>query len=567
MTDIKNLVIAITLALLVLLGWQYFYEAPRAREIERLAKEREASMPKDIVSITTAQNSTNKDIISSRKDAINAAGPRININGKKVFGSIALTGARFDDLSLKDYRVTDKKNSEHVVLFSPAKFKDSYFAEFGWINEANKNIEFPGPKTLWHANKNILQSNDSVELSWKNPQNITFKIIVHLDENYLFTIKQVIENNSNQVVEYNDYALINRAHQKREKMYISHEGAIGVFNNLLKEVTYEDLQSDQLLSFKDTEPGGWLGISDKYWLSAILPNSKSINKFIAHFQYNNNKYQVDYLAPKQFTSPGQTTSSINHLYAGAKVLSLLDFYGQYLKLDLFDRAIDFGWFYFITKPIFNALRYCYDLVGNFGISIILITIIIKLILLPLATKSYHSMNRMKKLQPEMESIKQLYKDDKMKQNQAIMELYKREKVSPLSGCLPLLIQIPIFFSLYKVLYITIEMRHAPFYGWIHDLSAPDPTTIFNLFGILPWTPPSFLMIGAWPLIMALTMFIQQKFNPEPADPVQAKVMKLLPLFFIFMFASFPAGLVIYWAWSNVISIVQQAFIKYRYDNR
>jgi YidC/Oxa1 family membrane protein insertase len=340
---------------------------------------------------------------------------------------------------------------------------------------------------------------------------------------------------------------------------------IGVFNKLLKEVSYQDLESDGPLSFRDTEPGGWLGISDKYWLSAILPNSKTDTKFDAHFKYNNNKYQVDYLSQKKSVAPGSTTSSVNNLFAGAKVLSLLDFYGQYLKLDLFDRAIDFGWFYFITKPIFNALRYCYDLVGNFGISILLITIIIKLALLPLATKSYRSMNKMKQLQPQMESIKQLYKDDKIKQNQAIMELYKKEKVSPLSGCLPLLIQIPIFFSLYKVLYITIEMRHAPFYGWIHDLSAPDPTTIFNLFGLIPWAPPTFLMIGAWPLIMALTMFIQQKFNPEPSDPVQAKVMKLLPLFFIFMFASFPAGLVIYWAWSNIISIIQQAFIKYKYE--
>ncbi len=566
MSDTKNLVVAIILALLVLLGWQYFYEAPRTLEIERLAKEREASMPKDIVSTNEASKVTTQTTLASRSEALKASGPRISIDGNKLSGSISLTGARFDDVLLKQYHVTDNKDSDNVTLFSPSSFKDSYFAEFGWISD-NKNITMPNSKTLWKSNKHTLKTNDSVELTWQNPQNIKFKIIVHLDSNYLFTIKQVIENNSNQVVEYSDYALINREKQKREKMYISHEGAIGVFNKILNETSYETLESDKMLSFKDNEPGGWLGISDKYWLSAILPNAKDSNRFQTSFQYNNGKYQIDYLTPKKFTSPGQTTSSINHLYAGAKVISLLDFYGQYLKLDLFDRAIDFGWFYFITKPIFNALRYCYDLVGNFGISILLITILVKLILLPLASKSYRSMNRMKELQPQMASIKQLYKDDKMKQNQAIMELYKKEKVSPLSGCLPLLIQIPIFFSLYKVLYITIEMRHAPFYGWIHDLSAPDPTTIFNLFGIIPWAPPSFLMIGAWPLIMALTMFIQQKFNPEPSDPVQAKVMKLLPLFFIFMFASFPAGLVIYWAWSNIITIIQQAFIKYRYEKR
>lgn len=566
MSDTKNLVVAIVLALLVLLGWQYFYEAPRTREIERLAKEREASMPKDIVSTNEAAKVTSQPTLTSRSEALKATGPRISINGNKLSGSISLVGARFDDLLLTQYHITDKKNSDNVTLFSPANFKDSYFAEFGWISE-NKNVTMPNSKTVWKANKNMLKTNDSVELTWQNPENVLFKITIHLDSNYLFTIKQTIENKSNQVVEYSDYALINREKQKREKMYISHEGAIGVFNKILNETSYETLESDKMLSFKDNETGGWLGISDKYWFSAILPNAKENSKFQTNFQYNNGKYQVDYLTPKKFTSPGQTTSSINHLYAGAKVLLLLDLYGKSLKLDLFDRAIDFGWFYFITKPIFNALRYCYDLVGNFGISILLITILVKLILLPLASKSYHSMNRMKELQPQMESIKQLYKDDKMKQNQAIMELYKKEKVSPLSGCLPLLIQIPIFFSLYKVLYITIEMRHAPFYGWIHDLSAPDPTTIFNLFGIIPWTPPSFLMIGAWPLIMALTMFIQQKFNPEPSDPVQAKVMKLLPLFFVFMFASFPAGLVIYWAWSNIITIIQQAFIKYRYEKR
>ncbi len=565
MSEVKNLVAALTLALLVLLGWQFFYEAPRAREIERLAKEREASMPKDIIT-TNETIKTDKQAFLSRSEALKDSGPRLTINADKISGSISLIGARFDDISLKDYKVTDKPNSEHVILFSPSKFQDSYFAEFGWVSDT-KNIEFPTSKTLWKANKDTLKSNDSIELSWTNPQNITFKIIIHLDTNYLFTIKQIIENHSTQVVEYNDYALINRDHQKREKMYISHEGVIGVFNKLLKEVSYQDLESDGPISFQDTVPGGWLGISDKYWLSAILPNSKTETKFNANFKYNNNKYQVDYLSQKKFITPGNTSSSVNHLFAGAKVLSLLDFYEQYLKLDLFDRAIDFGWFYFITKPIFNALRYCYDLVGNFGISIILITILIKLLLLPLATKSYRSMNRMKELQPQMESIKSLYKDDKVKQNQAIMELYKKEKVSPLSGCLPLLIQIPIFFSLYKVLYITIEMRQAPFYGWIHDLSAPDPTTIFNFFGLIPWTPPSFLMIGAWPILMALTMFIQQKFNPEPNDPVQAKVMKLLPLFFIFMFASFPAGLVIYWAFSNIISIIQQALIKYQYEKR
>ena len=558
MSDLKNLTIAIISAIVILVGWQYFYERPKMKEYENISREKQK-----LEALYTTKLEQTKTFFP-RKEVLKTSGPRIKIETGKLKGSIALQGLRIDDIIFPEYNEELNSNSAPVTLFSPSKTENSYFVEFGWFSE-DEAIDWPNAQTLWTSNKDTLRPNDNVTLRWQNKQKITFTVDIALDENYMFTVKQKVKNATGKTIFFQDYGLINRIYEQKNKLAISHEGPVGVFNQILKEVKYDDLESDGSVSFNNVMSGSWFGISDKYWLTAMIPDkSANFDTKFHHSKYlNKNRYQVDYIGDKQMLAPGDASTNTTHLFVGAKTVPMLDSYGKSLNLDLFDRAIDFGWFYFITKPMFHALKYFYDLVGNFGISILIVTIIVKLILFPLANRSYKSMNKMKKLQPEMTRIRELHADDKMKQNQAVMDFYKKEKVSPVSGCLPLLIQIPIVVSLYKVLFITIEMRHAPFYGWIRDLSATDPTTMFNLFGLIPWTPPSFLMIGVWPLIMALTMFLQQKMSPEPSDPIQAKMMKLLPLIFVFMFASFPAGLVIYWAWSNILSIVQQYLIKSR----
>lgn len=560
MKDLKNTVIAIVASIIILFVWQYFYEIPK---IEKQQKQKHTIAKQ----ISAASTRSSQELSKLTKEDVIANIPRVKIKSDKLDGSISLQGARVDDIIFPNYPESLGLQGKAVSLLAPSKTESSYFVEFGWLPLAGE-IDLPNSKTIWNANKSTLSSDDSVILSWENNKGILFEVEFSLDKEYMFTVQQRVKNSSSGTFSYQNYALINRVYDNKNKMAISHEGPIGVFNKILKEIKYDDLESDGAQSFYGNSVGSWMGISDKYWLTAIIPDDKS--GFDAKFQYNRygnqKKYQADYISSRHTLSPGEVSEYKSHLFVGAKVVSILDRYANEYNIDLFDRAVDFGWFYFITKPMFNALKYFYNLVGNFGISILIVTIIVKLVLFPLANRSYKSMNRMKELQPEMSRIRELYSDDKMKQNQSIMEMYKKQKVNPLSGCLPLFVQIPIFFSLYKVLFITIEMRHAPFYGWIADLSAPDPTTIFNLFGLIPWSPPSFLMIGIWPIIMALTMYLQQKMSPEPSDPMQAKMMKLLPLIFVFMFASFPAGLVIYWAWSNTLSIVQQYVIKLKYSS-
>jgi YidC/Oxa1 family membrane protein insertase len=557
MSDFKNLIIAVVATMAILFGWQYFYELPRIKEHEKQSQFRKQ----------TQSHKRNTNVVKEVSpfleinDAV-ANASRIIIKGDKVSGSMSLLGARIDDLTLNDY-LSSVKDDKKVRLLHPSKTKDAYFAQFGWIGD---NVELPDSNSVWTSNSKVLTSENPVILTWKNNQGVVFEMKITLDNNYMFLIEKTIRNRSGKTIEVQDYGLINRIFAQKEKsMLISHEGPLGVFNGILKEVTYKDFAESKNLDFADNRPGGWFGVGDKYWLTAIAPSKD--NDFNVKFQYSQHhgkdRYQVGYLGQSVQVDHGSSYSTTSNFFAGAKVVSILDDYERKYNLDLFDRAIDFGWFYFITKPMFYALKFFYDVVGNFGLSILIVTIIVKIFLFPLANKSYYSMLKMKKLAPEIERMKELYGDDKVKQNQALMDIYKKEKISPLSGCLPFLIQIPILFSLYKVLYITIEMRQAPFFGWIHDLSMPDPTTMFNLFGVLPWNPPAFLMIGAWPIIMALTMFWQQKMSPEPSDPIQAQVMKFLPLIFVFMFASFPAGLVIYWAWGNILSVLQQYFIKIR----
>ncbi len=504
--------------------------------------------------------------VSTREAAI-AASPRIAIDTPSLQGSIALKGARIDDLILNDYKETVRPNSERVTLLSPSGSANPYYAEHGWTVAPNAGITLPTTETVWTAaSQRALTPTSPVTLSWDNGEGLTFRRTIAIDEHYMFTVTQEVTNSSGEAVTLYPYALISRhGRPVTSGFYILHEGLIGVLGQEggLQEIDYGYALDERIQTFKAT--GGWLGITDKYWATALIPDQTK--PYEAHFQAwnanNRDDFQTDFLLGPVTVEPNATQSVTSMLFAGAKQTKLLDGYEERFNIDRFELMIDWGWFHFITKPLFYALDYFYQLFGNFGVSILVVTVLIKLVFFPLANKSYESMSKMKKLQPEMMRIRDRYKDDRMKQQQAMMEMYKKEKVNPMSGCLPILIQIPVFFALYKVLYITIEARHAPFFGWIQDLSAPDPTSIFNLFGLLPYSVPEFLLIGIWPLLMGVSMFVQMKLNPAPTDPVQQKIFTWMPVLFTFLLATFPAGLVIYWTWNNTLSILQQWYIMRR----
>ncbi len=554
--DLKNLLICILLSTLILVAWQYFYEYPR-----RAAMEYKQEM------VARAKIEYQENLLDKSKQAFasesspsdNAIG-KITIDTAKLKGSISLRGLRFDDLQLTSYRETLNNNSPLVQLFA----NQTYFAEFGWIDSQNSNLTVPDKNSVWQCDNALLTEEQPVKCHWQNSNLVNYFITISVDQNYLFTINQAVENNGKTAISLSNYGRIYKSESEPKQFAILHEGAIGVFSKVLKESTYEDLSKSRQEIFNNT-PGSWAGITQKYWLSALMPDSSIPSKtnFIASPSSNNisDSYNVNYISHDFSLNPGERSSSINHLFAGAKEEKILDAYEKNNNFVLFDRAIDFGIFYFITKPLFWIISYLYSIFGNFGLAIIGVTLCLKLLLYPLASKSFRSMAKMKELQPKIEAIKQQYSDDKVKFNQEMMNLYKKEKVNPASGCLPLLIQIPLFFSLYKVIFISIEMRHAPFYGWIKDLSAQDPTSIWNLFGIMPWSSFGMLDIGLWPVIMGLTMFIQQSLSPKPADPVQAGVMKFMPLVLMVMLYSLPSGLMIYWSFSNILSIMQQYMIN------
>ncbi len=552
-----NLVAAIALSVAIIFGWQHFFEKPR---LSKLA-EQNTAYSQQMDSLKKQSANVEKEVFVDRKQAI-IANSRVQIKSELLSGSISLKGLRFDDLTLLKYRQEIGENSPAVELFSPSNSENSYFAEVGWWGK-DKAITYPDSSTNWHSDNADLVAGGSVNLSWISPEKVKFNVLISLDENYLFSIKQSVENHSAKPISIQFYGLINKTHENKpdNMVNILHQGMIGAIKGELQEYTYDKIKDEKKHAFNGEV--NWLGITDKYWLAAFVPDKAE--QYIANYNFaikqGKDKYQSDFITNEKLIEAGGSFELTHRLFAGPKKVDLLDKYEEQYNIKLFDRAIDFGWFYILTKPIFNAMNYFYSYVGNFGISIMIVTILIKLAMFTLANKSYRSMKKMKKLQPEMERLKELYVDDKARLNQEVMSLYKREKVNPVSGCLPLLVQIPVFFSIYKVLYVTIEMRHAPFFGWIKDLSAPDPTTIFNLFGLLPFTPPSFLMLGVWPLFMAMTMFLQQKMSPQPTDPVQAQVMKFMPLMFLFMFSGFPAGLLIYWSWNNILSIVQQFYIN------
>lgn len=551
--NIVNLIAAILLSLGIIFSWQYFIVKPEQQKQQQIALQK----AKDLKKKKSTQLEATPVIVEKASQV-----PRIKIDSNALSGSISLKGLRFDDLILKKYKQDLSKNSPEVVLFSPSDTKDAYFAEIGWVNNFS-DVKLPNNETIWNSDSEILTPEKPVNLFWVNEDGVKFLVAITVDKNYLFTIEQTIINNSNQELSVQSYGLINRKYTAVEKaVNILHQGPIGCIDENLKEYSYDDIKDKKSEKFTVSKVD-WIGITDKYWLTSLIPDKSS--NYSSNFHYavkqEVERYQVDFISPVQIVKPSENFSIKGKLFAGAKKVDLLDKYEKQYDIKLFDRAIDFGWFYIITKPVFYAMNFFYKYVGNFGISILIVTVIIKLLMFTLANKSYRSMKRMKNLQPEINRIKNLYGDDKTRLNQDIMALYKKEKVNPVAGCLPILVQIPVFFSIYKVLYVTIEMRQAPFYGWIKDLSAPDPTSIFNLFGLLPFSPPSFLMIGAWPILMAITMFLQQRMSPEPADPVQAQVIKFMPLVFLVMFSSFPAGLLIYWSWNNILSIIQQYYIN------
>ena len=566
MKEQGNLLLAIVLSLLILLGFQYFFESPKIeKEVEKKKQLKQtedslknnlANLEDEVVGYLELDDALNKD-------------ERIKIDAPRLQGSISLKGLKIDDLTFKDYKETLNEDDKLVTLFKPGSTKGGYFSNFGWIKaSSDENFDLPNDQTVWSTNSKKITNKKSATFSWTNNQGIQFEQEILVDENYMFTIKQKIINNSNKDISLSPVGKISRTDTpKTQGFFILHEGPIGVVDNVLEEIDYKDLKKN-IGPIEYNSKGGWFGITDKYWLATIIPDQSS--NVIARYQFytknNKEKYQVDFKGGIVEIPSNKSITIKSLLYAGAKEIKLLDKYEKEYSIPRLDFAIDFGWYYFLTKPFLYILIFFKNISGNFGVSIILLTLLIKLIFFPLANKSYVAMQKMKELQPQLLRIKETYKNDKVKLNQEMMALYKREKVNPAAGCLPILIQIPVFFALYKILFVSLEMRHAPFYLWIQDLSVADPTSILNLFGLLPYDPnflPKMVNIGIWPLIMGISMWIQQKLNPQPTDPMQAKIFKFLPIFFTFILAPFPSGLVVYWTANNVLSMAQQLLIKQR----
>ncbi len=565
MTDQKNMILAIVLSVLILLGFQFFVEQPKIDQ-QRQQQEQQPSgssppVPGQGIAPLPGVPGSGTAAAANNREAALALTQRVRIETPRIQGSIALKGARIDDVVLTDYRETLDDKSPPIHLLDPNGLQRPYYAEFGWVGASGSTTVLPTPETVWTADASTLTPDRPVTLSWSNGQGLTFERVVSIDRDYLFTVAQRVVNEGTDAVVVYPYGLISRGGTPEiVDFYILHEGPLGVFDDTLTEVDYTELQEDG--DIERTATGGWIGITDKYWLAALVPGQGQQWTYnFRHSQRNqDDRYQVDFLGQPQSVAPGQSITAESRLFAGAKEVKLLDGYEERFGIANFDLAIDFGWFYFLTKPFFYVLTWLNAVLGNFGLAILGLTVIIKLVFFPLANKSYKSMAKMKEMTPKLQEMREKYGDDRQRLNEEMMALYKREKINPAAGCLPILIQIPVFFALYKTLFVSIEMRHAPFYGWIEDLSAPDPTSMFNLFGLIPWDPPQFLMIGAWPLLMGLTMFLQQKLNPQPTDPVQAKVFMFLPIMFTFLLGHFAAGLVIYWTWNNLLSIAQQWLI-------
>ncbi len=574
--DSRNIILAIVLSVLVLIGWNYFYAAPQ------LQKDRLAHPPAQTQSQTNGAapsaggagalappGAAPAEAAPTTLAEALAATPRVAIDTPSLGGSIDLQGGLVDDLVLKAYRETIDPKSPLIRLFAPQGGPEPYWAETGFVTGA-PGVKTPNRQTLWSADSATLSVDRPVTLTFDNGAGLKFKRVISVDDKYMFTIKDSVENSGAEPVSLRPYALILRRGMPKVSGYaVLHEGFVGVVGGgSVQEVTYSGIDKATGKVDVYTGEGGWLGFTDKYWGSAIIPDqSEPIEaRFSATGAAQPEDYQSDFLGPALTIAPSASSEAVTRVFAGAKEVSTIDAYEKSLGIKKFDLMIDWGWFYFITKPLFLLIDTIYRYVGNFGLAILIVTVFVKLAFFPLANQSYRSMAKMKKIQPQIAALKDLYPDDRAKQQQAQMELFKKEGVNPVAGCLPMVIQIPVFFALYKVIFITIEMRHAPFFGWIKDLSAPDPTNLFTLFGLIPWDPTAlpmfghFLALGLWPLIMGVSMFVQMKMNPEPADPVQKTMFAWMPVIFTFMLGSFPVGLVIYWTWNNTLTVIQQGYI-------
>ena len=549
--DSKNVIAAISLSAMVIILYSIFF-APEPKPINNNKN-----------NITTEKNENNSESTTPsikekpssdkvlREDALKLS-ERIKVENNNIIGSISLKGSTLDDITFKKYN-TKLNSNENVVLLNPKSSENGYFVENGW-STTNKNIEMPDGSSLWKViGNNKLAPNNPVKLQWINKQGLIFTNTYQIDDKYLFKLNQKIENKSDDIFDFYPYAqIIRNIKPNVTNFYILHEGLLGVFDETLQEEDYDDIEEEK---FTAKATSGWLGITDKYWITAIVPEKNK--KFTSEFEFENG-YKANFIITDPYESkPKQIISNTVKIFVAAKEVDIIDGYAESENINKFDLAIDWGWFYFFTKPLFFIIDYFFKITGNFGISIILITACIRIIFFPLANYSFKSMAKMKILAPEMTRLKELHKEDKTKLQQEMMSLYKKEGVNPISGCLPILIQIPFFFAIYKMLFVTIEMRHQPFFGWIQDLSERDPTSVFNLFGLIPWDPPSFLLIGVWPILMGITMFVQQKLNPPPQDPIQQKIFMFFPLFLTVILAPFPSGLVVYWTVNNVLTMAQQ----------
>jgi len=561
--ETRNLVAAISLSMAVLIGYQLFFVDIKKDQYQQ---EIIAENVGDSSNIPIPSND-NSGILNTEntKSTVITTVPRVSVISKEVSGSISLKGARIDDVTLSQYRETLDPDSNLIDLLLKSNERNPYFLEFGWSSP--DGVKVPNGKTLWKASKEILSPDSNVTLSWDNGEGVVFYQDISIDDTFMFTVNQRVKNNSKNLITLYPYGLIRRTGEPdTTRFFVLHEGPLGVFDGTLSEKSYEDLEDagKKGINIKPLEAGGWIGLTDKYWLTALLPDQKEIFNFTyRHLNSNGGQYQTDFLGKAIKIKSNSQGESLSRAFAGAKRLTLFDDYEERFDIKHFDLAIDFGWFYFLTKPFFYALSWANDYLGNFGLAILAITVIVKLVFFPLANKSYKSMAKMRNLGPEIKKLRERVGDDRQKLNQEMMNLYKKEKVNPAAGCLPILVQIPVFFALYKVLFVSIEMRQTPFFGWIKDLSVADPTSMFNLFGLLPYSTsmlPDFLNLGVWPLLMGVTMFLQQRLNPTPPDPIQAKIFAWMPVAFTFLLATFPAGLVIYWTWNNLLSICQQWLI-------
>ena len=549
MDNQKNLLLAVVFSLVILIGFDFFF-APKKSEINKVQVNEnisEETLDKNTPSIDSSLVKKSNKIKSSEK--------RIKFKANRIEGSINLFGATIDDIILSDYFQTIEKKKKIQVL-QQENSNSPYFLRMGWAS-TDKSIELPDKNSLWKANKENF-NNEKIKLEWSNNKGLKIIREISFDENFMITITDEVINGTSGKIDLTNFSYLRRKNYEPEnKFFILHEGPLGVFNDTLKEVSYDELHENK--EIVESTKNGWIGYTDHYWQVAIFPDTNE--SFKARFKTLNdrrNSIQIDFINDNvKSVEPNSNLVTKSYVFAGAKEVPLIDKYIKELNVNKLDLSVDFGWFYFLTKPLFYALNFLSTKFENFGIGIIILTIFIRIILFPLANKSFKSMNSMRILTPEIQRVRERYKDDRQKMNQEMFALYREKKINPAAGCLPILIQIPIFFALYKVLFVSIEMRHAPFFGWIKDLSAPDPTSLFNLFGLIPWDPPLFLTIGIWPLLMGLTMYLQQKINPPPPDPIQAKIFMMLPFIFTFLLATFPSGMVVYWTVNNVLSIGQQ----------